>query len=180
MASMQLGSRRRHAHARVCVGMATTSSAAMAADLPGDFELAEQSSTDLARDWERDAGMRRRAHRLEFAAHLQLDTFWHMIDYVFATLEHAVISAGSRCAWQHVCGAQVVFTGSRVTRDTIKENVYLFSCAYRHLAHRVGVDTVEVHIRSFFDIMHIDHGITSTFPTYHEGMWQDTFLWSCM
>ena len=33
-------------------------------------EHLESSSTDLARAWEKDSGMRRRAHRLEFAAWL--------------------------------------------------------------------------------------------------------------
>ena len=66
--------------------------------------------------------------------------------------------------------AEVLWTGKSITRDTIKCNQYLFCQAYKHCSHRVAIDTPEVHVKSFFDLMSVA-GVTGVCIS----MWKELF-----
>ena len=68
--------------------------------------------------------------------------------------------------------AEVLWTGKRITRDTIKCNQYLFCQAYKHCSHRVAIDTLEVHVQSFFDLMCVA-GVTGACIS----MWKELFVY---
>ncbi|CAE7381031.1 unnamed protein product [Symbiodinium natans] len=76
--------------------------------------------------------------------------------------EEEISSTDLARAWE-----QVIFTGQRVSKETIMSNPHIFKMAYKHVSHRISIDTMEVHVKSFFDLLNISHGITSAFVNRH-------------
>jgi hypothetical protein len=47
-----------------------------------------------------------------------------------------------------------------INRDTVSQNRELVSLTLKHLGTRMAVSTLEVHIRAFYDLMHLNVGST--------------------
>ena len=56
---------------------------------------------------------------------------------------------------------KVVFTGTKITRDTVKSNEFLLDTTIAHIGTRVCVSTLELHIKSFFGLLHLGEAVSS-------------------
>lgn len=110
-----------------------------------------RSATDLARAWESCDGLRRRGHMLQLVTCFAL-----VIDniYSFDAFDEEI----ARHRVQHIgFPAKVQFDQrAGINRETVAQNSQLVSLTLKHIGSRVTVNTLEVHIQSFYDLMHIN------------------------
>ena len=96
-------------------------------------------ATDLARKWESQPALRRRA------ADNTLVTGLH--SSAPACVSICILAVNMYLA------SQVIATGASVTRDTLEKNALAAVIAIEELGYRVSVGTLEFHIASMYELM---------------------------
>lgn len=93
--------------------------------------MEEVSATDLARDWESIPDLRRRGYGLQLVSRL-----------VFPKVPFAT---------------EVQFV-DKIGRAAVVENEHILRLTLTHLGTRVTVPTLEFHIKSFYELLHVNPG----------------------